>query len=306
MDKIVIKSDQGSYVVTNGARTITLSGLSFTPIIEQLAYVYNKTQDLLYYAPAEGIALCTISGLVITIDSSFAVLATGDELHIQMFIPDASADPKVVYVENPEYAHYTSVEHLISESDLGIDGTHDGGDAQADFEDSGETYTAETVAEGYEIYNVTDVSVATIDSGGAGDPAAGDIAHDALAGGTDDDWDDDDVASIPEVKRFVIPMEGYSTSSVHWKLTAGAANVVFMKMYATLNEDADDTNDTDWVDVSSVSLGSAVITATASSTVESMAFLTTPRAVLKYMIKIVAECSDGVQDNQFDIYIKKS
>lgn len=306
MNKIVVKSDQGSYVVTDGARTITLSGLSFTPIIEQLAYIYNKTQDKLYYAPAEKIALCTLSGLVITIDSSFDVLATGDELHIQMFTPEGSLDPAIVYIENPNYAHYTSPEHRVSESDLGLDGVHDGGDAAVDFEDSSETYTADNVAEGAEIYNVTDVSQATIDAGGAGNPAAGDIGHDALAGGTDNDWDDGDIASIPEVKRFVIPMEGYNVSTLHWKITAGANNTAYMKLFATLNEDADDTDDTDWVDVSSISLGSAVITAAAGSTEEDIAFLTTPRAVLKYMVKIYAECSDGVQSNQFDVYIKKA
>jgi len=125
INKILIGSDEGNYAPGDGTRTITLSALSFTPIIEQAAYIYNKTQDVLYYAPAERLAKCTISGLVITIDSSFAVLATTDEIHIQFWLPerayDVNQDVGKVNVENPEYDHYTSVEHIVDITNASID-----------------------------------------------------------------------------------------------------------------------------------------------------------------------------------------
>ena len=122
---ILIGSDGNSaYAVTNGARTITLSGLSFTPSIEQVALVFNKTQDKLYYAPAPGIALCSISGSVITIDSTFPVLVTGDEVHIQLYPPNYGTDEDgypMVNILNPLYSQYTSPETLAAAEDIGFE-----------------------------------------------------------------------------------------------------------------------------------------------------------------------------------------
>ena len=87
--KILIGAGIGTYTPGDGTRTITLSDLPFTPTIEQIAYIYNKTQDRFYYAPAEGIAKCTLSGNDITIDSSFPPLAGTDKIHIQMWGGDS-------------------------------------------------------------------------------------------------------------------------------------------------------------------------------------------------------------------------
>jgi len=302
---------QGDFTATTTDATtnITLAGLPFTLNWKHVALgsISKKTSaGVVSTLDKDNIS---VSGNVITI-SDEDDFASGDEVFVSLFGPDkaydGALDSGLQTVLNPEYSHYTSVEKLVTESDLGIDGTHDGGDNVADFEDSGETYTAASVAEGFVIHNVTDVSSASIDVGGAGNPGAGDIGNAALAGGTDDDWDDNDVASIPECKRFVIPAEGYNHLAIHAKITAGAANTVYMLVYATLNSDADNTADDDWVDVSSDVLGAANITAAASSTTEGIYFINTPTVVLKYMIKIVAECSDGVQENDFDVYIKKS
>jgi hypothetical protein len=122
MDMILIGSHPGtSYTVTNGANTVTLNGLNFTPIIEQIAYVYNKTQDVLYYAPAKGIAKASISGNVITTDSSFDPFATGDELHIQMWSPPIALDVMLsalkIISQNPAYAHYTDPQHIDEDNE---------------------------------------------------------------------------------------------------------------------------------------------------------------------------------------------
>lgn len=221
---------------------------------------------------------------------------------------DIGQDVTKTSEQNPNFGHYTDVEH-ISESNLGIDGTHDGGASATVFNDTGETYTAESVAEGYLIYNVTDGQSAIIASGGAGDPTADDITHAALGGAAQ--WANTEVASIPEVKRFEIDARSYLSGSVHAKITAGATNKVFMTVWASNNANADVTDDTDWIDVSTPCLGAGDINATAGNTTEGLYPLkihanVERHPVLKWMIKIIAECSDGVQNNNFDIYIIKA
>src|SRR6056297_3616232 len=115
---ITIGVDEGTITPGDGDYTITLSGLSFTPTIESIAYIFNKTQNKLYFAQAEDLANCTISGLVITIDSTkFNPLSTADEIHIQMWIPqrayDYSLDNMKSLQINPEYAHYTDTISLV-------------------------------------------------------------------------------------------------------------------------------------------------------------------------------------------------
>ena len=47
------------------------------------------------------------------------------------------------------------------------------------------------------------------------------------------------------------------------------------------------------------------ITAAAAVTTEGIAVIDEDTPMLKYMIKIVAECSDGTQNNDFDVLIMK-
>lgn len=125
MDSILIGTNGTSYTITDATRVITLSGLpSITQ--ENLLYVFNYTQNKLYYAPTENIAKVAVSGGdTLTVDTDFAVLASTDELHIQLSIGDLAYDYTVDankdLVQNPEWAHYTSTEHLIDVTDASVD-----------------------------------------------------------------------------------------------------------------------------------------------------------------------------------------
>jgi len=316
---------QGDFVATITASTtnITITGLPFT--LEDIHVIGGaiKKVDSSGDVTSLDTSNVTVSGGVITLGNE-TNFSSGDSVLVQLIGPDKAyddaTDSNLSFVVNPNYEHYTSVEHLIDESNLGIDGTHDGGDGSATFTDTGETYTAETVAEGYTIYNVTDGSSGTITAdtlyglagdGGAGSPTADDITA-TLSGGADDDWDDSDVASIPECKRFVIPAEGYNFMSIDVLLDSqDDNNACYCKIYATNDENADDTDDTYWKDISNDVFGAAQleadgITAAARTVTQGLYFVDTPSTVLKYMIKIVAECDNGTQDNEFDIRIKKS
>lgn len=91
MKKIVIGGELGSsYTVNDGTRTfsITIPGVSDIQQ-EDIAYVFNITQNKLYYAPAEDVALIdSVVANLVTIDSSFGTLVAGDLLHIQVWVRD--------------------------------------------------------------------------------------------------------------------------------------------------------------------------------------------------------------------------
>ena len=98
MPNIVIGVDQGSYSVSNGTREITLSGLSFTPTLESLLYLFNTTQDKQYFAQGESYAkeiTITPSGnnYILTYQDIFPELATGDKMHIQFWTEGADYIP---------------------------------------------------------------------------------------------------------------------------------------------------------------------------------------------------------------------
>ena len=160
---------------------------------------------------------------------------------------------------------------------------------------------------GYLIHNVTDGTSAAITIGGAGNPTADDITSASMAS----DWDTDQ-ASIPEVKRFVFPVTDFNLETFQYLMSMGANNIGYLKLYGTLDADADDQSDDKWIDQSVEYLtgldgfDASQIVALASTTKKDLIKITNPTAMLKWMVKIVAECSDGVQNNDFEVLVKKS
>jgi len=103
-------------------KVITLTGIDVTQ--ESLAYVYNFTQNKLYYAPAEGLAKATVSGGTITIDSTFDDLGASDVLHIQIFTAggfDYDLDALKVLNQTTYERKHTDEEHIVDAED-GADG----------------------------------------------------------------------------------------------------------------------------------------------------------------------------------------
>ena len=91
---ILVGVSMGAYMPGDGTREITLA-LPFTPRLDELAYIFNVTQNRTYHAPALDMAKCTLGGagdLVITIDAAEPVLATTDVIHIQLWYPGFSYD----------------------------------------------------------------------------------------------------------------------------------------------------------------------------------------------------------------------
>jgi len=108
-------------------------------------------------------------------------------------------------------------------------------------------------------------------------------------------------AQAADTLFYVIPIEGYKDVGFHWKFTnSNAGDTITMTLWGTNNADADDSADTDWVDISGDEL-SKTLTVT-NGTVE---FIEMVRdlAYLKLMVKLVV--ISAAATNAVDIYIKK-
>ena len=291
--------------ITDSTTNITIAGLPFTLEAKHVAAGWIKkiavTSNDVTYVPTTNVS---VSGGVITLADADN-FATGDVVVVMLVGPDkaydVSLDNQLVAVQNPEYAHTTSIE-TISETNLGTDGTATGTDADT-LTDSGAAWavTSGGVAVGYEAYDVTEAAAATVLSVTDGT----NIETDAVT-----DWSGD-TYSLPQLKRFEISADTYKYISIHYRLhAADEHNSAYMKLYVTNDSDADTDSDDYWIDITNDVFSVAQIEAdgigdVAEATEEGIGFITSPQIVLKYMIKIVAECDNGTQDNDFDIYIKK-
>jgi len=204
-----------------------------------------------------------------------------------------------IITQNPDYAHTTSPETLISETNLANTiATGDSGGSATVIIDATGAFSVATIAVGYRAYNTTESTsaiVASVDS-------ATQIT--TLTGATD--WSSD-AYSLPIVKRYEINMDTYKYFTLHYRLTTGANETAYLKVYGTLDSTATVDADTNWVDMSTAILGVSGITVNPSTTVEDIKFPSSPVTMLKYMVKLVMENAVGtVANNLFTVFIKKS
>ena len=221
-----------TFTPTVGTTNITVTGLPYTLEATHVAAGSLSKIDSSGDISALDTTNVSVSSGVITLanednfvsgDEVFGCLAGPDKAY------DANMDADIVYVTNPEYAHYTSVEHLVDVSGVG-----------------------------------------------------------------------DAVTS-----RYIIPMESYKNLSFHFKLSnSNAGDTITMTMFATNNSDADDSADTDWVDVTTTILGTATKSVN-NGTLEEIHFVDSSLIPLKYMVKTVT-VSGGSDTNAADVYIKKA
>ena len=297
---------QGDFTatITDATKNITVTGLPFTLEAEHVVAGSIKKITSTGVVTIVDTDTVSVAGTVITLAEADD-FATGDTVVVSLTGPDKAydevVDSNIVTVLNPGYAHYTSVETLISESNLGITGTADGASDANTIEDTSETFTNAIVAIGYLAYSEEEDLTATINSVSA-------TLIETGAGITD--WIGDTYWAA-ECKRFVIPAEGYNYLTIHTRLTTTAiGNSAFCKIYGTLDANAVDTDDTLWVDLSTEIFGAELTCAGASGTQEGIYFVNATTPILKYMIKIVGELNDNgagaIGAQTFTVYIKKS
>lgn len=291
-------------VITDSTSNVTITGLSFT--LEDIHVAMGAIKLIAVSGVVTDVALTDVSvssGVITLADQP--TFSTGDVVVVSLIGPDKAydeaIDSQISTILNPNYAHYTSVEHLIEESNLGITGTATGTDINT-LTNSGASWSDSDIAVGYEAYSEEEDIAVTV------------LSLDSSTSMTTDnitvDWTGD-TYWVPECKRFVIPAEGFNHMAVHVRLSTGDVNnAAYCKIYATLDEDADDTIDNYWVDISSDVFGAAQLSSTGDASTEGIYFIDTPTTVLKYMIKIVGEVFDGgaaaATDQAFDVYVKRS
>lgn len=90
--KFVVGVDGESRYTVTGDRAIAISGIAGNMLsLPSLLYVYNKTQDVTYYMPVEGMTTCTVSGNTININPVFTKILSTDELIIFLHYTEAGS-----------------------------------------------------------------------------------------------------------------------------------------------------------------------------------------------------------------------
>jgi hypothetical protein len=317
---IVYTNAAGDFIATptNGAATITITGLPFTleaihvmgGSIEKKAVTTNLISTL-------NPTTISVSSGVITL-GGIANFATGDEVIVTLIGPDKAYDRTLdiqkVVIQNPEYAHTTSVETLVSESAWpGLTSTTDETGGATQIVDSAAPFTLAQIGVaggnvgliGYKIYNLTDGTYANVASW---------VSTTTIntSGGTVVSWATD-AYKMPEAKTYEINMETYNHLTLHWRLTADLHTTYYMKIYATLDATATVDSTVNWVDITTIVFGSLAgitadgITAGATVAVEGLKVFDTPTPMLKYMIKIIAEGNQAAATGSSAIvFIKKA
>lgn len=302
--------------VTNGAATITITGLNFTleaknvalGTIKKIAVTTGITTTLTPTAIQVSAGVITLTG----IDN----FVTGDEVAMMIVGPkknyDVSLDNLLVAVQNPQYAHTTSVETLVSETNvLGYKATGDGGGDTDDIVDADGAFSVANIAENYIAYQTADGQSARILQTSVdavpGVDSATNISTTTLSGAAT--WASK-AYSLPQVKRYEINAEGYNHLSIHYRLRCLTFCNAYLKIYGTLDSTATVDADTGWVDLSLPLLGATTgITVPLSLTAisEDIVIIDKPTTMLKYMVKLVVESNSASPNtNSFLVYVKKS
>ena len=277
------------YTTYAGATTITLSGYpagvtAFTgDDIEFVRQINTSGEVIATYGRDD--AIMAIAANVLTVTG--ATFAPTDRFVISTNVPRSY------------YANTTNVETLVSESALpGIKPTCDSGGTATSLLDAA-AFDEDDINSviGYTVYNITDGESALVESWNSiGEITTG-------AGVTD--WEEV-VYSVPVVSRYVIDMDTYNFLTLHYRLSCDASSNAYLRIFGTLDEDADDTSDDYWVDLTADVFG-AVISVAPSTVEEDIVELREHTVMLKYMIQlIITDSAAAASGNEFTIFTKKS
>ena len=99
--KLLIGQHGSAYSFTAGTRVINLSGITvLSGQTEQLLYIYNETQGIVYYGKDSSLKLTTITAdNTLTIDSSLPVIAANDRITILIQWQDPSLNASLGLIQ---------------------------------------------------------------------------------------------------------------------------------------------------------------------------------------------------------------
>jgi len=117
---VMVGSEVGTYTFDASAQTITMAGIK-TLKLEEILLITNVTDQEIIYNPADASLGGTIASNVLTLEYDTTSMDDADDLQIYVQYnnsQDYSLEQDKVGVQNPEWAHYTSVEHIIDEANV--------------------------------------------------------------------------------------------------------------------------------------------------------------------------------------------
>lgn len=291
---------------TVGAKTITITGLPFILERKHVVSGWIKRSTTAGVVTNVSLANVNVSGGVITVSEETSNFITGDEIIMALGGIRKSYDKAIgndlAITQNPNFAHTTSVEILADEADIvGSAATADAGADTDDIVDADGAFTVANHAVGYRAWQTADNQSALITAV----DSATNISTEVLSGAAT--WQSK-AYRLPLVKRYEINMDTYNFLTIQYYLRNAVSLNSYLLLYGTLNAAATIDSDTGWINLSESHLGSATgINCPASTTLEDIIILDTPQTMLKYMVKLVVECSiASAPDNDYEIYIKKS
>jgi hypothetical protein len=308
---IIYSNMAGDFIATPtvGAKTLTITGLPYTLEAGQVALGTAKVISSSGAATPIPLTNVQVSGGVITLTDMESNFATGDTVAIMVIGPDKTYDKSLdvtkVVNQNPEYAHTTSVESTIDEANIaGATAASDAGGDTDSIIDADAAFSVASVAVGYLTRNVTEsASVNTVAV----------VSATEITTATVTSWSGD-TYRLPLVKRYEVNMDTYKAVTAHYRLTNDANCTAYLKLYATNDASATVDADTNWVDVSATYLASALgwsagdtaIKRAASGTTESIITIAPAGPYLKFMFKLVVECTIATAPaNAFKLFTKK-
>ena len=198
------------------------------------------------------------------------------------------------------YKNFPS-EILISESNiLGTNLTADAGADTNTILDISADFSVSNVAVGYPVWQVDDGESATVNS--ITDVTT--IETSTLTGAASFSSAE---YVLPSVNRYIIDVVDIRHLTIQYDLTAGANTTMYLKIYGTLNNAANDDSDNNWIDLSSDIFDDASgIIVTASTTQSDLAIIGEEITMTKYMLKLVVVNSSNTASNSARVIIKKS
>jgi hypothetical protein len=198
------------------------------------------------------------------------------------------------------YKTYPS-EIVISENNLlGTNLTADAGADTNTILDISADFSVSNVAVGYPVWQIDDAESATVNS--VTDVTT--IETSTLTGAASFSSAE---YVLPSVNRYVIDSVDIRHITIQYDLTAGANTTMYLKIYGSLSNAANDDSDNNWIDMSSDILDDASgIIVTTSTTQSGLAIIGEEVTMTKYMLKLVVVNSTHTAANSARVIIKKS
>jgi len=311
----VYSSAAGDFIaaVVPGTKTITIVGLAF-PISEvNLAAIQIVDINLQHVnLPINNTSvLAGVLTIPLAPDNFLATdIAVVTIVGVQKKY-DAVLDADRVIVQNPDWTHTTVGVLLGSDDYLGaLSHPCDNAIPSADFEYSTGGLLTSNISFTPQDGSISGGNLVNITGQMVGEATAITDTSIVAAMSGAAVWTSGDIASIPEVRRYIVPMDTYNYLSIQAKLLANVGNELRLAIFGSNNPLASASSDDDWCNITPRFDPNGTAYSFDATQVNLYLVLTNavPITIENIMIRVDGYIltPNDAPDNSFEIYIKKS